>query len=117
VDEEIKKLLAGIVGNENCTDRVIDMVSYSYDASDHSHRPDAAVWVSNTLQVSQILMLANQHGFPVIPRGAGTSLTGAAVPVAGAFYWVSPGISNLPGNIFSKTDWSLFRYLKMARSE
>jgi glycolate oxidase len=83
LNENIKKLLIGIVGHENCTDRVIDMVSYSYDASDHSHRPDAAVWVSNTAQVSQILMLANQHGFPVIPRGAGTSLTGAAVPVAG----------------------------------
>jgi glycolate oxidase len=83
VDEKIKKSLIEIVGEENHTDRLIDMVSYSYDASDHAHRPDAAVWVVEAGQVSKILMLANEHGFPVIPRGAGTSLTGAAVPVAG----------------------------------
>jgi len=83
MDEEIKKSLAQIVGEDNYTDRLIDMVSYSYDASDHAHRPDAAVWVSNTTQVSQILALANRRGFPVIPRGAGTSLTGGAVPAAG----------------------------------
>jgi len=81
--EEIKKALAGIVGEGNFTDRLIDMVSYSYDASDHAHRPDGAVWVSGTEEVSQILRLANEHAFPVIPRGAGTSLTGAAVPASG----------------------------------
>jgi len=83
VDEKIKKALRQIVGEENYTDRLIDLVSYSYDASDHFHRPEAALWVVSSAQVSQILMLANAHGFPVIPRGAGTSLTGAAVPVAG----------------------------------
>ena len=83
MNEEIRKSLARIVGDENYTDRLIDMVSYSYDASDHAHRPDAAVWVSDAEQVSEILRLANQHRFPVIPRGAGTSLTGAAVPAAG----------------------------------
>lgn len=83
MNEEIRNSLARIVGNENVTDRLIDLVSYSYDASDHAHRPDGAVWVSSTEEVSRILKLANEHGFPVIPRGAGTSLTGAAVPAAG----------------------------------
>jgi glycolate oxidase len=83
VDEKIKTALIQIVGEENYTDRLIDLVSYSYDASDHSHRPDAALWAVHTEQVSQILRLANAHGFPVIPRGAGTSLTGSAVPAAG----------------------------------
>jgi glycolate oxidase len=83
VDERIKKRLIQIVQEENFTDRLIDIVSYSYDASDHFSRPDAAVWVVNTDQVSQILRLATEHGFPVIPRGAGTSLTGSAVPTAG----------------------------------
>jgi glycolate oxidase len=83
VEERIKKRLIQIVQEENFTDRLIDMVSYSYDASDHFSRPDAAVWVVNADQVSQILRLATERGFPVIPRGAGTSLTGSAVPVAG----------------------------------
>ena len=83
MDETIKRALSQIVGEENYTERLIDLVSYSYDASDHFHRPEAAVWVVHADQVSRILTLANEHGFPVIPRGAGTSLTGAAVPAAG----------------------------------
>ena len=83
MDEKIKRALIQVVGEENYTDRLMDLVSYSYDASDHSHRPEAALWAVHTGQVSQILRLANEHGFPVIPRGAGTSLTGAAVPAPG----------------------------------
>lgn len=83
MNETIKKALIQIVGEEYYTERLIDLVSYSYDASDHSHRPKAALWVHQVEQVSQILTLANKHGFPVTPRGAGTSLTGAAVPAAG----------------------------------
>jgi len=60
---------------------MIDLVSYSYDASDHDHRPDAAVWPTDVKQVSLILNMADKHRIPVIPRGAGTGLAGAAVPV------------------------------------
>ncbi len=83
MDENIKKALKEIVGEDNVTDRLIDMVSYSYDSSEHSHRPDCAVWATSTEQVSEILKLANEHKIPVIPRGAGTGLSGMAVPVEG----------------------------------
>lgn len=83
MDENIKKALTGIVGKKNFTDLLIDLVSYSYDASDHDHRPDAAVWPTSAEQVSEIIVLANKHSFPVIPRGAGTGLAGAAVPARG----------------------------------
>jgi len=83
IDERIKHALIETVGEEGFTDRLIDRVSYSYDASDNAHRPDAAVWPSTTEQVSQILTLANRTGFPVIPRGAGTGLAGSAVPICG----------------------------------
>jgi glycolate oxidase len=33
------------------------------------------------LQISKILAIANKHGIPVTPRGAGTGLAGAAIPV------------------------------------
>jgi len=83
MDETIKVALAQIVGRENYTDLLIDLVSYSYDASDHDHRPDAAVWPTTSSQVSEILRLANQCRFAVIPRGAGTGLAGGAVPAHG----------------------------------
>ena len=83
MDNNIKKELINIVGQENVTDQLIDLVTYSYDASDHNHRPDAAVWPATTDQISRILILANEAHFPVIPRGAGTGLAGSAVPATG----------------------------------
>jgi len=59
------------------------MVSFSYDASEHSHRPTCAVWAESAEQISEILKLSNREKIPVIPRGAGTGLSGMAVPIEG----------------------------------
>ena len=71
------------MGQQNVTDLLIDLVSYSYDASDHNHRPEAAIWPMNTEHVSRILSLANEQRIAVTPRGAGTGLSGGAIPVFG----------------------------------
>ncbi len=39
MNKDIKKVFVDIVGQQNFTDLLIDIVSYSYDASDHDHRP------------------------------------------------------------------------------
>jgi len=83
MDDNIKQALIDIVGQENFSDLLIDLVSYSYDASDHKHRPEAGVWPTSSEEVSRILILANEHRFPVTPRGAGTGLAGAAIPASG----------------------------------
>jgi glycolate oxidase len=83
MEQTVKETLKGIVGAESFTDSLIDMISYATDASEHKHRPDAAVWPTSTAQVSEILKLANKASFPVVPRGAGTGLVGLAVPVKG----------------------------------
>jgi glycolate oxidase len=83
MEDKIKEALKEIVGADNYTERLIDMVSYSYDASEHHHRPSCAVWATTVEQISRILQLANQAKIPVIPRGAGTGLSGMAVPARG----------------------------------
>jgi glycolate oxidase len=83
MDEKMKQALINIVGEKNHTDSLIDMVSYSYDASEHSYRPSCAVWPENAEQVSEILKFANKEKIPIIPRGAGTGLSGMAVPIKG----------------------------------
>jgi glycolate oxidase len=42
-------------------------------------RPGAVVFAQNTGQVAQIMKLATQHKIPVVPRGAGTGLSGGAI--------------------------------------
>ena len=83
MDESIKQALCEIVGAERYTDNLIDMVSFSYDASEHSNRPFCAVWVESVEQISRIMELANRENLPVVPRGAGTGLSGMAVPIKG----------------------------------
>ena len=83
MDKEIKEGLVSIVGEGNYTEQLIDMVSYSYDASEHRGRPACGVWAEKPEQVSEILRLATRNLVPVIPRGAGTGLSGMAVPLRG----------------------------------
>jgi glycolate oxidase len=83
MDKTIKEALKAIVGEENFTDSLIDLIAYAKDASEHGHRPEAAVWPTRTEQVSHIMKLASRERFPVVPRGAGTSLAGLAVPEQG----------------------------------
>ena len=83
MEPRVKESLTEIVGQENFTDSLIDLIAYSKDASEFKQRPDAAVWPINTEQISRILKLANKVKFPVIARGAGTSLAGLAVPQQG----------------------------------
>jgi len=83
VEDRIKSALKEAVGPENFTDRLIDLISFAKDASQNKGRPEAAVWASTREQVSAVLRLANQEKFPVIARGAGTGLSGMAVPNRG----------------------------------
>ncbi|MGD9125360.1 MAG: FAD-linked oxidase C-terminal domain-containing protein [Desulfarculaceae bacterium] len=83
MNDQTKEKLRGIVGEAYFTDQLIDLVSFSSDASEHSHRPEAAVWATSHEQVQAIIKLANAERFPVIARGAGTGLAGLVVPVSG----------------------------------
>lgn len=83
MDPAIKKAVIDLVGGESYSEELIDLVSYSYDASQHSARPLCAVWPTSAEQVSRIMALANDKLVPVIPRGAGTGLSGMAVPAKG----------------------------------
>src|SRR4030066_1727977 len=45
--------------------------------------PEIVVKAASAEQISEILKLAQQERVPVTPRGAGTGLSGGAVPVCG----------------------------------
>ena len=83
MEQAVKEKLKAIVGKDNFTDSLIDLIAYSKDASEFKHRPDAAVWPNSAEEVSSILKLATEEKFPVVARGAGTSLAGLTVPDRG----------------------------------
>jgi FAD/FMN-containing dehydrogenase len=75
--------LMEIVGEKNVVTSQVDCLSYARDMSVHMGMPDMVVFASSTEQVSQIMALCHETGTPVIPRGGGTSVTGAALPMKG----------------------------------
>jgi len=80
---ELIDFLEKTVGKANVTTRLIDMISYASDASEFSHRPEAAVCPTSAGQVAAIMEMACREHIPVTPRGAGTSVSGLTVPVRG----------------------------------
>ena len=58
-------------------------ICYSFDATRKTFLPDAVVYPVNAEEVRQTVLLANLHRFPVVPRGAGTGLSGGSLPVRG----------------------------------
>ena len=75
--------LKKIVGSANLYTSPEEMVVYSYDATQREALPWAVARPSTAREVSEILVLANRERFPVVPRGAGTGMSGGSVPARG----------------------------------
>jgi glycolate oxidase len=88
MERDTLKKLAAIVGAEHLTTIREDLLCYSYDGSGLEYRPEAVIFPANTGEVSAVMQLATAQGFPVVPRGAGTGMTGGALPVAGGVVMV-----------------------------
>lgn len=83
---ELMNELAEIVGVENVKCDPEELEKYSHDETSgiEWQMPSAVVFPTDTEQVSKVLRWANQRKIPVVPRGAGTGLSGGAVPLKGA---------------------------------
>jgi glycolate oxidase len=85
--QEIIDELIKIVGSNNVIYNNFEALeAYSHDevAEKHyAHMPEAVVKPSSAEEIAQIMKLANKYKIPVTPRGAGSGLSGGAVPVYG----------------------------------
>lgn len=81
--EGLRRDLERIFGRGCVLDSPAARLAYSYDATGMHYRPDYVVFPKDAASVSKLLLLANEQGFPVVPRGAGTGYTGGALPVHG----------------------------------
>jgi len=84
---ELVDELRKIVGTKYVLfDDVEKMEPYSHDevvGKKWSHMPDAVVKPRTAEEIAAIMRLANRENIPVTPRGAGSGLSGGAVPVFG----------------------------------
>jgi glycolate oxidase len=84
---QLVERLERIVGPGNVFSRPADLLVYEYDGSVEgaveTAAPSAVALPTTTEQVAAIVRLAGEMGQPVVARGAGTGLSGGAVPQQG----------------------------------
>lgn len=79
--KSILRRLRSIVGRRYCTNSEADLICYSYDATNLRYMPEAVVFPETMEEIADIMRLANKERFPVVPRGAGTGMTGGALAI------------------------------------
>ena len=83
IGQSLIKELAKIVGRDNILSEMKDLIAYSYDATPRQEMPEVIVFPRSTAVVSAIMKVAHRERVPVVPRGAGTNLSGGTIPIRG----------------------------------
>ncbi|HEX5049353.1 MAG TPA: FAD-linked oxidase C-terminal domain-containing protein [Gammaproteobacteria bacterium] len=82
---DVVRALRGLVRDGNVIDEPLRLAAYETDAlTAYRQRPLAVVLPETTEEVAAILKYAAREGVKIVPRGAGTSLSGGAIPAADA---------------------------------
>ncbi len=79
----IGKQMSAIVGTRHVVQKREELITYECDGLTSYHdlqRPQLVVLPQNTIEVAAIVKLCDQQQIPWIARGAGTGLSGGAVP-------------------------------------
>ncbi|HMA34336.1 MAG TPA: FAD-linked oxidase C-terminal domain-containing protein [Chloroflexia bacterium] len=80
---QLARDLAALVGPDAVLHRTYDLRLYAYDGSIAVHLPEAVVFPTTTAQVAAIVRYCNRERLCFTARGAGTGLSGGAIPVRG----------------------------------
>ena len=76
--------LGAVVGPAQVIHEPVDLRTYECDAlTSFRAAPSVVVLPGSTEEVAQVVRIAAEAGMPVVPRGAGTGLSGGALPVPG----------------------------------
>jgi len=78
-----KRKLISLLGPRGYLDRAEDLALYEYDGSVEKGRPEMVVFPRSTEDVVGIVKICAEHGVPLVGRGAGTGLSGGAIPREG----------------------------------
>ncbi len=79
---DAQRELAAVVGTANCIVEPAQLRVYECDGLTGTRvRPLAVVLPGSTAEVAEVVKVARRYGLPIVPRGAGTGLSGGALPV------------------------------------
>jgi glycolate oxidase len=83
--EPLHAPFAAIVGERNTITNATGLRTYECDGLlGYRIRPRIVVLPASTEEVAACVRLAREHGLPIVPRGAGTGLSGGSLPTEGS---------------------------------
>jgi len=80
---QVVRELSDLLGARYVLHSPYDLMLYEYDASIDRSKPDVVVLPATTEDVVDIVKIAARYNVPVVPRGAGTGLSGGSIPIYG----------------------------------
>jgi glycolate oxidase len=81
---DVARAMAEVVGAANVVTDPAGLLVYEADGLTHGRtRPALVVLPASTEQVVGVVRVAREAGMPIVPRGAGTGLSGGARPIEG----------------------------------
>ncbi len=86
VTSTVLTALRDIVGERGVLADAERIEAYGHDETstdEYGHLPEVVVLPTTSEQVAQVVKLANRARIPITPRGAGSGLSGGAIPVFG----------------------------------
>ncbi len=102
------KKLTHILGKKNILTNKQDLLTYSHDATYREFMPDVVVFPKDAEEISSILKLANEELFPIIPRGAGSGMSGGALAIRGGLVMSMNRLNRIllidQGNMIAKVE-------------
>src|SRR4051812_8244109 len=84
ITPEILTAIKAIVGDDAVLTGKAELEKYSHDETeDLTYYPEVVAKPKSPEEVSALMKLCNENLIPVTPRGAGTGLSGGALPIMG----------------------------------
>jgi glycolate oxidase len=80
---ELVSALEELLGSKKVLGTREDRMLYEYDGAVDTATPDAVVLPNDTQEVAKLARFCHENGVPIVARGAGTGLSGGAIPVEG----------------------------------
>ncbi len=81
--KKVIKELTRFLGSDGVIADPHYLASYSYDASLDRAQPRVVTFPGSTEDVARIVKIADNGKIPLVARGAGTGLSGGAIPIKG----------------------------------
>ncbi len=82
-DEELRRALVAILGEDGVLTSEYDRRLYEYDASIDRAIPEAVVFPTSTGQIAELVRFCARERIAYTPRGAGTGFSGGAIAAQG----------------------------------